>query len=156
MNPQEMRDDLKEWQGETGLTKKPAPGLKIEELASIIDYGLDGMSLQELELLMARIASYNIFLKTEKGRLASRLAYLGDQLKRSLYLETQRLGAEYKYNKIEEKEAIVLANNPDISELKKQVLLAEIKFNQIKDIPHSIDKKLEILVLIYNRKIKNG
>ncbi len=153
MTPSEIAKDIITWQTELGINKTPEYQIDPDELAAIIESGVDGISIQELEKLILKISSYNLFLKREKGLLTSRLIYLQDQLDRTLYLETQKLGEDYKYRKFEEKVALIKETNSTIQTLADRVVLAEIKVNQIKDIPGAIDAKLEILKIIYERKL---
>jgi hypothetical protein len=150
-----IKNSFVEWKQKIGLTDADNPGCDIKYLINELDKYIKEMSIEDIEFYITRIASYNLFLQTEKSKILSRLLLFKEQYKRLLYTETEKLtdtNHDFKFKKIEEKETIVLLNNEQIRKLKNLIIENEIKFEQIKELPHAIENKLRTLEYIYKQK----
>ena len=102
---------------------------------------------------MDKIASYNLYLKSQKGSLEAQIAITKSELDKALHSAINELGADYRYKTADEKIALVRTIHPKIDEAYRKLCLLQAKFARLRDIPYAIDKKLELLRLKYNRRI---
>ena len=110
------------------------------------------MSLDELESFMMKVASYNTFLKSQKGRIEAISNVLSKELERKVALKTQSID---KIMTKEEKKSLIMAQNKDLSDLYQKLLKYEAEYSRIKDVPFAIDKQLDIMRLRYQRRMLN-
>lgn len=144
--------EMKDWSIKLGLHSVKDPVFTCEEITDLYVDSLNSITLDQLEDLMLRISSYNIYLKSRKGSLEAQIAIIKHELNKKLFLMTNNLGSDYKFKTIDEKDAIVQSMYPDIAEQKRQLSLLQAKLLRIKDIPYAIDKKLELIKLTYQRR----
>lgn len=139
-----------------GIEPPRPPEVTLDELLEQ-DIDLDSIELPLFEAYMQDIASYNLFLKSQKGSFEAKLKVLQSDYDRQLGLQT-RAGPQSSngggWLTKEEKEAAALASNPDLAELRDKILVLEAAVLKIKDLPWAIDKKMDLLTIKLRRRIK--
>lgn len=135
------------------MDKLDQPSLSFTE-ATAVEYDLDTISLEQFEELIMEIIRYNTFLKSQKGSLEAQLVVLESRYRDSMGVETLRIVADIgNYSTKEEKEAAVLAERPDLGEIKDQIVSARAVLAKIKEAPYAIDRKLNLLEAKYKRRV---
>ena len=150
-----VKTSITTWKDQTGLKDIENPGMNLPYVVGEFDKFIKEMSIEDFELFLTRLASYIIFLKSEKSKIASRISLLKEQYRRVLYQEIARLEQEdsgFKFKKIEEKETMVILGNELTRKMRNEILDNEIKFEQIRDLPTSLDIKIRTLEFIYKQK----
>lgn len=147
--------EISDWVSKNGLYPVKYTGLTCEEIANIDYKYLQNISLEQFEEILSKFTSYVIYLKSIKSSIEIQVQITSSDLNKRMYIETNNLGPDYKYKNIEEKIAIVRTSNEDIDNLFNSLNILKAKFIKIKDIPYSIEKKIEILKLIYHRRLSD-
>jgi hypothetical protein len=145
-----MLNEINDFMDKIGAGNIQDPGLTIEKIAQWTGQELEEMGLAELENLMITIASYNVYLKSQRSMLESKLSVLKARLSYLLGLQTQII--QQKFMSKEEKEAFALSQNAGLMSLRKECLDIEAKLLRLKDLPFSIDKELDMIKLKYTRR----
>lgn len=151
-----MIDSINDWATKIGIYPMTMPAMSCEQIITLDFKSTQIMPLEQLEEIIDKIVSYNIYIKAQKGIIESQIEVLKTDVDKLLYLETNNLGDEYKYKNIDEKKAIVRTANVKIDEQYKELIKLKCKFMKIKDIPYGIDKKIEMLKMIYSRRINDS
>ncbi len=146
-------NDIKSWVHNVGLSVNNKHQLTSDYISSLMCEDFNKLDMEDFEELMLKISSYNIYLKSVKGSLEAQIQIISDQLKRKLWLAANNLGVDYKFKSTDEKRAVVLASNKEISNLQYNLSTVKAKFLKIKDIPFAIDKKLVVIKLKYHRRL---
>jgi hypothetical protein len=149
---QESFQEISDWSSKTGLYPISDPVLTCDYITSITSGDINAMSLDEIEELMLKVSSYNVYLKSQKASTEAQIYIIENELNRILYFEISNLGPEFKFKSLNEKDSIVQITHPEISDLKRKLSLLKAKLFRIKDVPFAIDKKLELIKLKYQRK----
>ena len=139
-----------------GISPPAAPEVTFDEILST-DVDLDTIPLEELEQYLLEISAYNIFLKSQKGSFEAKLKILGAEYSHHMAVQT-RAGPQNSegggWLSKEEKEAAALQTCDGLAEMREKVLVLEGTIAKIKDLPWSIDKKLDLLTIKLRRRIK--
>lgn len=143
------------WINKTGLKSTHEPASNIDNLLSITVNGLDKLANSEIDDLLLKITSYNLYLKSEKGSILAYISIMEDKRNRMLYSETQKVDTGNKYLSKEEREAIVLSLHPEVAKLNNKLVLLRAKYSKIKDIVHGIDTIIQVIRMYYNRRIND-
>jgi hypothetical protein len=139
-----------------GISPPQQPEVTLDEMLEQ-DIDLDTIELPIFEAYLQDIASYNLYLKSQKGSYEAKLRILRSEYDRELGLQT-RAGPQSSdgggWLTKEEKEAAALAMQPDLAELRDKILVLDGVLTKIKDLPWAIDKKLDLLRLKLQRRVK--
>ena len=127
------------------------PQLTVNEIIEIGGEYLETLEIEVLEELLQRIASYNIFLKSQRGAIEAQIAIVEPELRRLLYLHTQTITT--KFISRDEKEALIISQNPQIATLSDRLNKLKAQAVRIRDLPLAIDKKLDLIRFKYQRKL---
>jgi hypothetical protein len=149
-------EEIHDWTKENGLYPLKSPELDCNYITSITATELEKMPLEELEELMLKMASYNLFLKSLKGSIEAEIIITEADLRKDLYLQTNNLSTEpgqFKTNN--EKEAIVFTMDSDLNELHRHLIVLKGQLSRMKDLPFAVDTKLNIVKLKYQRRKAN-
>jgi hypothetical protein len=139
-----------------GISPPQKPEVTLDEMLEQ-DIDLDTIELSIFEAYLEDISSYNLYLKSQKGSYEAKLRILKSEYDRLLGLQT-RAGPQSSdgggWLTKEEKEAAALAMQPDLAALRDKILILEGVWIKIKDLPWAIDKKLDLLKLKLQRRVK--
>jgi len=145
--------EVGDWSNKLGLHPINMPILTCEEIANINNKSLELMSFADFEDFLNRLASYNIYIKAQKGSIEAQIEIIQFELDKVLFLETNNLGNDYRYKSIDEKIAVVRTIKPDIDNQGRRLTILKAQLFKIKDMPFAIDKKIEMLRIKYTRRM---
>lgn len=151
MNLDKVYNNIREYTEKIGIHPMSDPGINCE-LISCFDSEEEGLpDLDAIELFLAKMASYNMYLKSLKGSLEAQVLLHEAEFNRVLALQTQNITKQFMT--AEEKKALALSQNSELLTLNTTLLTTRAKFIKLKDIPFAIDKKIELLKLKYKRML---
>lgn len=155
---QQIQDDIKElreWTEDKGIFMVTGPQIDLKKILETDYKSLQLMPIEEVEELIDKIVSYNIFIRSNKDNIEAQIEVVSATLEKEIAIETNKLDSDYKFKTKEEKKSIVRVIRPDIDSRCKELTILKAKLMRIKDIPYGIDKKIDILKSIYNRRLQS-
>jgi len=151
----EIQEELKEWSGQLGLS--PVGQHQVPDVDFAVSFGLAGLeelSLEDLDAAMARLSSYLIYLSSQKGAIMARLSLMESVFNQHLNSVTEKmLGEGNKWRTYPERRALAIRMDSRLQQLEAKVIKLRAQSEKLRDLPHSIEVKVNILKSIYQRRV---
>ena len=149
MSDQDMKT-IKDWVISNGVASPQNPGLDLTNVVDMNGKELRTMPLDDLSDLVVQLSSYCLYLKSIKGTLIAQITYHENILNTAVQKKSRTLD---KFMNKEEKMSVALDSDPKLREMERQLILLQMKYHKIKEIPYSIDRQIEIIKMIFSRRI---
>ena len=148
-------EELREWSARAGLSAPSREGLP--DLISLI--GMTAKSAREdpvesVEDAVDAMASYQVYLASEKARVAAHLGFMKSGFEQAVNSATE--GMERQYVKYEEKRALAIRTDGSLREAWREISVLQAKLDRIGDLPRVIESKMQVLRRVLQRRLDEG
>lgn len=151
MSQQDLINEMITWTKNNGLGPLNNPCITLENIIELDGKRLRAMSFDEIEDILLKLSSYNLYLRNLKATISAQITKLETSLNRKLHKESKLLMG--KYMSRDERETTVLEMYPRLKEDEQQLVLLKMKYSKLKEIPYNIDGYIDIIKIIYRRKL---
>lgn len=154
MKLQAISEEIKTWSEGVGLS--PVNQHQVPNVDFSVSFGLDGLSdisFEELDSAINRLSSYVIYLSSQKGSLIAYLGLLEAKFNQQLHTITEQNYDSRSFKKFEERKALALRTHSDLRKLEAKIIKTRAKLEKIKEMPHAIELKINMLKNMYQRRV---
>lgn len=144
-----MYEQIKEWGQKVGINPVTKPKIDLDTISKYCK-NVREVELEELEDIIAKASSYNIYLKSLKCALVAQISIISSKLNQKIYVETNEMD---KFTPKEEKVAIVLSTFKEMRQMQDELDETRMKYLRIKDLPGAIDIAISNMKMVYGRKL---
>lgn len=144
---------ISKWVTENGIYPIKYSCLSCNDIINIDTKFLHTATLEEIEDLINKFSSYVIYLKSVKSSIEVQIQIIDSELNNDIFKIVSSLGSDYQYKSIGEKISTIKSMYPEIDKRSFELNILKAKLLKIKDMPYSIEKKIDIFKMIYNRRI---
>lgn len=154
MQPSKVRDEMKEWSEQLGLS--PIGQHQVPDVDFAVSFGLSGLedlSFEDLDAAMVRLSSYLIYLSSQKGSVMARLSLIESSFNQRLNAATEKMLGDNRWRTYPERRALAIRLDSRLRELEAKVMKLKAQAEKLRDLPHSIEVKVNVLKSAYQRKV---
>ena len=148
-----FKQKISSWVTENGIYPMKYTSLSCNDIINIDTKFLHNTTLEEIEDLINKFSSYSMYLKSVKSSIEVQIQIIDSELNSDIFKIVGSLGSDYQYKSIGEKISAIKSMYPEIDKRSFELNVLKAKLLKIKDVPYSIEKKIDIFKMIYNRRI---